>query len=225
MKLLLLVAARSGVGGSFDDAVRRTGQAFAEALPTGSVTVLRALGDDVFALATPAMRPFDATIEVIGDSLDAAMLTGVVRGVGDTLFEVAHTDLSGVLVGVDNVVIPCEPAPVRYQYCMRRKAGSTHEQYLDYYANHHKRFGFVTPGIDGYVQFHVDLAATRDAAAAAGVGTWAIDSVSELHMQSLEGFLAALAAQNPGEEALVDEERFVDRRNSVSFTSAVLWRS
>jgi hypothetical protein len=225
VKLLLLLAARAGVGGAFDDAVLRTGQAFASTRPDATVTVLRALTDDVFALATPAMRPFDATIEILGDDLDAAELTALADGVSETLADVIHADLSAVLVGTDNVVIPSDPTPVRYQYCMRRKAGSTHGEYIDYYATHHKRFGFVTPGIDGYVQFHVDLDLSRAAAAAAGLGTWAVDSVSELHMQSLEGFLAALAEQNPGDEALVDEERFVDRRNSVSFTSAVLWRS
>ena len=63
------------------------------------------------------------------------------------------------------------------------------------------------------------------AANAAGFGVWRADSVSELHLASVDTFLNALAKDNPGEAATIDEERFVDRRNSVMFTSAVLWRS
>ena len=51
------------------------------------------------------------------------------------------------------------------------------------------------------------------------------DSVSELHLASVEKFMTGLASSNPGDDAGEDEERFVDRRNSVMFTSDVLWRS
>src|SRR5690606_10041741 len=106
-----------------------------------------------------------------------------------------------------------------------RKIGTTHEQYLDHYVKRHAEFGRITPGIEGYTQFHVDATLSRAAANAAGFGIWRADSVSELHLASVETFLNALAKDNPGDAATLDEERFVDRRNSVMFTSAVLWRS
>jgi hypothetical protein len=169
------------------------------------------------------MRPFDATIELRGD--DDASIRAVLGGVDERLGALVHADLSAALAGVDNVEIPCAPTPVRYQYVMRRKIGTTHEQYLDHYVKNHARFGHITPGIEGYTQFHVDATASAAAAAAAGVGVWRADSVSELHLASVEKFMTGLASANPGDDAAEDEERFVDRRNSVMFTSAVLWRS
>jgi len=225
VKLLLLLAARSGVADALEAALRAEARRMAEALPGAAVALLQQLPDDVFAQATPAMRPFDATLEASAEGADAAALAQLVARAGERLEPVVHGDLSAALVGVDRAVIPCAPAPVRYQYLMRRRAGTTHAQYLDYYFAKHSRFGFQTPGIDGYVQFHVDEAASRRAAELAGVGVCRVDSVSELHMQSLAGFLAALAEKSPGAEAAADEERFVDRRNSVSFTSGVVWRS
>jgi hypothetical protein len=44
--------------------------------------------------------------------------------------------------------------------------------------------------------------------------------VSELHLESLAAFLTALVDPSLGEEAAADEARFVDRDNSVSFTTA-----
>jgi hypothetical protein len=171
----------------------------------------------------PGMRTFDATLDVRGE--DDSQVMAALAGIAERLDDVAHADLSCVLVGTDNAVIPCDPTPVRYQYVMRRKIGTTHEQYLDHYVKRHAEFGRITPGIEGYTQFHVDATLSRAAASAAGFGLWRADSVSELHLASVDTFLHALATDNPGEAATEDEQRFVDRRNSVMFTSAVLWRS
>lgn len=225
MKLLLLFAARGGVGEAFEAAIRADALRIAAAAPAARVTLLRQLPDDAFARATPSMRPYEGTLEVVAEAFDADALEALAARAGERLEAVLHADLSGALIGVDRVVIPSAPTPVRYQYLMRRKAGTTHAQYLAYYFEQHSRFGFLTPGIDGYAQFHVEPEASRGAARAAGFGSCGVDSVSELHMQSLAGFLEALALKSPGAEAAADEERFVDRPNSVSFTSAVLWRS
>jgi len=112
----------------------------------------------------------------------------------------------------------------RYQYLMRRRAGFTHESYLDRYREIHSRFGFATPGISGYVQLHVDVPATRAASRAAGFAGWDVDSVSELHMESLERFLEEIASSTIGADAMADEEIFVDRPNSLAFCAQVQWR-
>ena len=106
---------------------------------------------------------------------------------------------------------------LRYLYLMRRKAGTDTDAYVDYYFHHHSRFGFVTPGIAGYTQFHVDGTASSAAARELGFGTHAVDSVSELHFHGLDAFFAGVADGRLGAEALADEELFVDRDNSVSF--------
>jgi hypothetical protein len=221
MKHLVLLAARGGAGAVLDDAVVAEAQRAASTAGLSAVA-MRQVADDPFGMAVPGMRPFDATIELRGD--DAAV-RGALAGIDDRLDAVVHADLSAVLAGTDNVEIACEPTPVRYQYVMRRKIGTTHEQYLDHYVNRHARFGHITPGIEGYTQFHVDASTSAAAAAAAGFGVWRADSVSELHLASVDAFMTGLASSNPGDDAGEDEERFVDRRNSVMFTSAVLYRS
>ena len=100
---------------------------------------------------------------------------------------------------------------------MRRRAHTTRAAYLDYYFNHHARFGFATPNISGYTQLHVDPDASAAAARRVGVGSTVVDSVSELHMESLPAFFEGVADGRLGAEAMADEERFVDRANSVSF--------
>ncbi|HEX7096345.1 MAG TPA: EthD domain-containing protein, partial [Acidimicrobiales bacterium] len=208
MKYLVLLAARGGAAGVLGDAVVREGERIASH-PGIDVVALRQVSPDPFGNAVPCMRPFDATLDVRGD--DDALVLAALAGITDRLDDVVHGDLSCVLAGTDHVVIPCEPTPVRYQYVMRRKIGTTHEQYLDHYVHRHAQFGRITPGIAGYTQFHVDADVSRAAATAAGAGLWRADSVSELHLASVDTFLGALAESNPGYDAGADEERFVDR--------------
>jgi hypothetical protein len=83
----------------------------------------------------------------------------------------------------------------------------------------HAQIGRHTPGIEGYVQFHAEPEASRQIARAAGFGLWDAASVSELHLASVETFLHAVATWEGGQRAIADEENFIDRRNSVMFTS------
>lgn len=66
-------------------------------------------------------------------------------------------------------------------------------------------------------QFHVDPAASASVARRLGLGSTVVDSVSELHLDSLESFFAGIGDGRLGAEAAADEELFVDRENSVSF--------
>jgi hypothetical protein len=221
VKHLILLAARGGSRPLLDEAVVAEARRYA-AIASATVTAMRQVDGDPFGSAVPGMRVFDATIEVVSHD-DAAVLEHL-AGLDARLEPLVHADLSGVLAGRDHAVIPCDPTSVRYQYVMRRKIGTSSAQYLDHYVNRHAAFGRITPGIEGYIQFHVDSAASERAARAAGTGVWRADSVSELHLASVQTFLEALAISNPGPEAGEDEERFVDRPNSVMFTSEVLWR-
>lgn len=222
MKYLVLLAARGGAGDDLAGALVHEAERIA-ATPGIDVVALRQVSPDPFGAAVPGMRAFDATLDVRGD--DDSLVLAALAGIADRLDDLVHADLSATLAGTDHVVIACAPTPVRYQYVMRRKRGVTHAQYLDHYVHRHAQFGRITPGIEGYTQFHVDADLSRAAASAAGVGLWRADSVSELHLASVETFLDALATSNPGADAAEDEERFVDRAHSVMFTSAVIWRS
>lgn len=244
----LLLAARGGAAGDLADAVADRASDVLGAAPAGArVIVLTQLPEDPFPLQQPLCRPYEVVLEVEAPGEDPSAPVPAFGGLVGELAGMVHSDLSAVLVGHPQHLVPTAPAPVRYLYLMRRKAGTTHAQYVDYYFHHHSRFGFATPGILGYTQFHVDPAASEAAARRMGVGVHAFDSVSELHMESLEVFFGALggppgsepgaaaggaeatdaaaAAADGGVDAddfdfAADEERFVDRPNSVMFTTA-----
>jgi len=187
-----------------------------------SVATMWRLPGDPFG---PATRYAGALELRGGEGSSAAALVAVADGLADGFGDAVHSDLCTALVGTDHVFIAARNAPVRYQYLMRRRDGFTHESYLQRYREIHSRFGFATPGIRGYVQFHVDAEATRAATRAAGFAGWDVDSVSELHMDSLERFLEEIATSTIGADAAADEEVFVDRPNSAAFCSQVQWHA
>ena len=123
------------------------------------------------------------------------------QALGRRLADVVHTDLSGVIIGAPQEIIPCTPRPLRYLYFMRRRAHTSREAYFDYYFHRHSRFGFATPNIAGYTQFHVEPAASAAAAGRLGLGSTMVDSVSELHLDSLDAFFAGIGDGRLGAEA------------------------
>lgn len=159
-----------------------------------------------------------AAVEARGDTIDA------LAGVADELAPLIDADRSMAIVGTDRVFIePAAPAPVRYQYLMHRRADFTHADYLDRYETVHFAFGIRTPNIDGYVQLHVDLDASLGLGEATGLRAAPCDSMSELHLRSIDHFLEGIAAHpEVGREATEDEERFVDRGRSFGFTHRIV---
>jgi hypothetical protein len=169
-------------------------------------------------------RAFDASIEVLSDAPNAfEEFESISKGLAERLKGLVQPDLSALQIGLHKVFIACAPSPVRYQYCMRRRHDFTNADYLKRYEEIHSQFGLKTPGIEGYSQFHIDQAASQRACAEVGFGISRVDSVSELHLESLEKFLGTLAeASDIG--AGEDEDRFVDRLNSVMWVSDEVFR-
>ena len=222
MRALAHLAPRAGAGERFDVRVDALVAALREhaALRGLAVNALRRLDRDAFGKHTP----FRAALEVVGKDSGDAEFADLFDDLGAQIADVAHPDLSTLLVGSDVVFVAPPPrSPVRYQYLMRRNASFTHESYLERYRTIHSRFGLATPGAQGYVQLHVDPGASQAIAARAGLGVWGCDSVSELHLESQETFLRALAESGFGTEPIADEEIFVDRARSQDLCSAVDW--
>ena len=224
-RLVVQVAARGGIGAKLESGLRDAAT-WLKARPgvDGKVSLLLRIPDDPFASANPGMRPFDATLELRGASTSDARLVAAVEGLGERIAAVAHVDLSAALIGIDHRIVPCDADPVRYQYAMRRRADLTHVQYLAHYLQVHAEFGRKQPGVLGYTQFHVDPDLSRRAAAAAGVGLWAFDSISELHLDAIRTFTDAIARMPAAAVSApsLDEENFVDRANSVSFVTRLV---
>jgi hypothetical protein len=224
-RLVVQIAARGGVGAKLETGLRETAGWLERRAGVGRTGLLLRVPDDPFASANPGMRGFDATLELCGipaSSLEPVF--GALDGLGERLARIAHVDLSAALIGIDHRIVPSPADPVRYQYAMRRRADLSHAQYVDHYLTVHAEFGRRQPGVLGYTQFHVDPALARRAAASAGVGVWAFDSISELHLESLRAFTDALARmpREAVEAPLRDEENFVDRASSVSFVTRAL---
>jgi hypothetical protein len=223
MKALIHLVPKSDAQDEFAGRLREVAEAIRE-LTAGQdveVNVMLRLASDPLGRNTP----FRGAIEVVGDSLSSDALEHCAGGLEAKLEEVAHLDLSSVLVGEQTVFIDGGKSPVRYQYLMRRRASFNHEDYVRYYRDEHSRFGLKTPGIEGYVQFYVDPAASRYVAGIAGCGVWAVDSVSELYMESIETFIAGVSTSNVGGDAAEDEKTFVDRKHSHHFVSNVEWHN
>jgi hypothetical protein len=225
-KLVVQVAARGGVDAKLEPELAGVADWLRARLGSGgAVALLVRVADDPFASANPGMRGFDATLDLRSAAPEPApRLIGAIEGLGERLAGIAHVDLSAALVGTDQRIVPCPADPVRYQYAMRRRADLTRAQYFAHYLQVHAEFGRRQPGVLGYTQFHVDAELSRRAAQAAGVGIWAFDSISELHLDALRTFTDALARMSA--EAingpLLDEENFVDRANSVSFVTRLV---
>ncbi|MDW3220243.1 MAG: EthD domain-containing protein [Acidimicrobiales bacterium] len=165
-----------------------------------------------------AASPQTAAVEAAGDAIDA--LVDVATELGP-LIDAAR---SMAIVGRDRVFIePAAPASVRYQYLMHRRADFTHDEYLHRYETVHVEFGLRTPNLEGYVQLHVDFDASAALGESTGLRAEPCDSMSELHLRSVEHFLEGIVAHpDVGREATEDEERFVDRGRSFGFAHRVV---
>ena len=222
LKVLVLLAARTGKLDTLEQPLLAATRDLHAAIKGENVraTAMLSLAKDSFRFSAAPVRAYDATIELrFSAENPCSQLPNLLDGLADRFYEWAYSDLSALLVGEDKAFIDNPPAPIRYQYLMRRRHDFTEPDYLKRYADIHSQFGFKTGGIVGYHQFHIDTAQSRQACMAAGFGIWDVSSVSELHIEVLDDFLQAVASSNTGEEAAADEELFLDRPNSVMFTS------
>jgi len=226
-KLLLMLVAREGCSAALRKGLSLQAPTWFDAHGSSiqSLTGLSALEEDPFATQSPPRGLFDITLEPRVKEGSPNILSETCATLVGSLRSWIEPSQSIALVGSEKVFLDGGPMPVRYQYLMRRRAETTHDRYIAYYRDHHSQFGIRTPGINGYVQVYVDEGASQSAARSAGLGTWHVDSVSELHMESVQQFLSGVMADPAlGQAATADEERFVDRANSVMFTSKVLFR-
>jgi hypothetical protein len=223
VRLQMFLAARGGRKDALDAALPKYVAQLAELVPAGaSVVALSQIPDDPFPASNPLLRPYEALLELEhlgGDLTAAAALLRAAREVVRELDDLVQLDLSTVVVGRPVLMAgePGDSVVARYVYLMRRKAGTSHDDYLEVYEPH-ARFGQSIPGVSHYIQVHTDFDRSREAARVLRMGAWQVDSVTELYIRSLDELFA------PGEErerlvreSYADELRFVDRENSVQF--------
>ena len=217
-RLLLLFACRGGSDGKL-----------ADLLPALSADVAGKCAHRLRALGLVRQRP-DPTAEGIGENrgFDAGLdlrleeggsvqsLIDAAQGIGERIADLVHVDLSYAIAGPLHVIIEDREGRVRYLYVMRRRADWSDAQYLAHYSQHHVTYGLRTQGILGYSTHRVDRADSRRAALATGLGAWAVSSVSELYIGAVGEFFEKAMGSQVGDEAIADEESFVDRASSVA---------
>lgn len=217
-RLLLLFAARGGRSEALASAL----PALAKRIAVASGHSVRTIGlvrqqPDPIAASLGENRGFEAGLDLrleSGGEVDA--LIAATQGLADEISADAHVDLSYALAGSLHVLIQDNAAPIRYVFLMRRRADWTDADYIEHYTENHQKFGLRTSGIDGYSTHRIDPDASKRAATVSGFGNWGISSVSELYIQDMDEFFCEAMGSEVGNEAIADEERFVDRVNSVS---------
>lgn len=221
--LRLLLASRDGRGDELTQQLEEEAARAAEMLGAGARAVaLTRVENDPFDAQYPGARKFNGVLAVDApEGLRADALIDVVRGADERWGDVVQPDLSGALVGERRRIKGGEAA-LRFIYLMRHKAGQNTAQFQEHWGGPHAEFGRRTEGITGYDQFHPDRVASRAAARSAGFGVHCIDGVPELHMNSVEEFVAAAVNSDEGNAAIEDEKSFVDARNSVGFICRVI---
>lgn len=221
--LRLLLASRDGRGDELAKKIDEEAARAAEMLGAGARAVaLRRIENDPFDAQYPGARKFDGVLAVDApEGLRADALIDVVRSTDERFCDLVQPDCSGVLVGERRRIKGGEAA-LRFIYLMRHKAGQNNAQFQEHWGGPHAEFGRRTEGITGYDQFHPDRVASRAAARITGFGVHCIDGVPELHMNSVEEFVAAAVGSPDGNAAIEDEKSFVDARNSVGFVCRVI---
>jgi uncharacterized protein (TIGR02118 family) len=96
---------------------------------------------------------------------------------------------------------------------VRRKAGITHEQYLQHWRNNHGPLAVARqPGFWHYVQNHIVDWVTE--------GTPPFDGIGELHFKSPDEVKTGMFDSAEGERLIVEDTlRFIDRGNSTVLVS------
>ena len=224
-RLLLLFAAR----GSCQDALAAALPALADGVGGACPHPLRAMGlvrqrPDPVAEGIGENRGFDAGLDLRleeGGSIDA--LIEAAAGIGEKIADLAHVDLSYAIAGPLHVIIEDREGRIRYLYVMRRRADWSDAQYLEHYSQHHVKFGLRTEGIRGYSTHRPERSVSQRAALATGLGAWAASSVSELYIDDVAEFFEKAMGSQVGDEAIADEERFVDRANSIACVMDVVF--
>lgn len=190
--------------------------------PHTCVQLMQPHPDDLFFVAPANYTRPQAVVEVtvqpgkvLGDIY--AALTEVVQGV-----RIAPSSL--VYVVHEKRFIDCPPQAVHYHYLMLKRPEFSVADYNDYYSHFHCRMGFHTPAIAGYSQNYVDMIASQALAERLGLDCHEVTSISEMKMVSLQALASAPELAAIAQPAAEDEERFVDRSRSVSFSSEVVLR-
>lgn len=221
-KALLLLQATEGQVDALQAALSSALDAVVGTVDDTTAQLMVAAEPDFFYVPqAPHQRP-DLVLELV--TAPGKPLASVYPKLSELLLDQPVSKASEVFVMQTRNYIQAPAQPYHYHYLMLKKPGFSTADYVDYYSKFHCRMGFNTPGIAGYWQNYIDPEASATLAQLLDLTTRDVTSISELSMQSTEDFVSDPATMAVAEPAAQDEERFVDRTQSVAFTSRVIAR-
>ena len=97
---------------------------------------------------------------------------------------------------------------IKFNIVLRRKAGTTHEQFVDHHRNVHAALFSSLPEVQRFVRRYVQVHATGDAIP--GLPDSKIDGTTEIWFDDVAGLAGVFASQNYLDQIRPDEERFLD---------------
>lgn len=154
----------------------------------------------------------DLTATPPGADLGAAL-----RGVSARLTGVVDLQRSGLIRGVEHAVIEGD-GPLHISFVLRRNPAMSHAEFSDYWLNHHGKLAREAPrrkSGTGYRQLHADPDASRELAAAVGIGRADYDGIVSSDHVEVERMKRIFSHPAVAETALGDERHFIDHRHSA----------
>ncbi|MAG30359.1 MAG: hypothetical protein CL908_05620 [Deltaproteobacteria bacterium] len=225
-KLYALLSVRDGARDDILAQLAGDTRRCAESADGVEATLLASVpGDPILHLYRMRGYEVSLVLRAAGEASEAAeLLLATLDGLGARLGDGIHADLSAAVFASENPVVPPPAQDTRYMSLMRRKLGTSHDEYTSYYRTEHARFGRECPGSTGYHQNYVDRRTSKQAADTLGFGIWDLDSVTEIFIPSAQTFDEATRNDPIREEAAIDEARFIDQPSMVGFCMSVAAR-
>jgi hypothetical protein len=224
-KALLFLKASHGNASVLLSAVQSLAEAAYAAVQhcRSTLQVMASLDEDPLCNRPRPDHLADVTVEIKtqpGQPLAPAL--AVWDNLASQLVDCLDAGQSLALVMREQCWLPSTPQPIYYHYLMVRRADFSPADYSDYYLHYHKRFGLITPAIEGYSQNMIDQPSSKNLCQKSGLGFYEVSSISEMRMRDMDTFISSPAMVEIGPGAREDESRFVDRAASVMFCSSVV---
>lgn len=221
-KALLLITAPEGKRDALKTQLSEGLEQYFSGLAHVTAQLMQQLEPDFFYdPGSPHPRP-EFIVEIV--TAPGRPLGSVQESMSQLLQGAPHDNSSLVLVMQERKFIPGPPQPFYYHYLMMKKSDFVTADYNDYYSNYHSSMGFQMPAIEGYSQNYIDQAASAALAKLLGLQSRDVTSISELKIPDIQALLVDPGLVALAEPAAADEAHFVDRDNSVSFTSEAILR-
>ncbi|HKA04251.1 MAG TPA: EthD domain-containing protein [Acidimicrobiales bacterium] len=114
--------------------------------------------------------------------------------------------------------------PIGLFHLLRRQGGLTREAFLDHWGGSHTRFSRSIPGLDAYIQHHVDPDASSSLARAVDIPPADFDGVAVTYTSSVSAHVE-LMSRSQTNAGVRDNETFVAVDRSPYVTLFELCRS